>query len=358
MTKVLYAVQGTGNGHLARATDLIPALKRHADVDVLVSGYQSEITLRHPVKYRYRGLSFIFGQRGGIDLSKTMLEARLGQLRQDVNTVPVESYDLVINDFEPVTAWACRQRDVPCISFSHQAAVMHPAAPKPRRKDPLGKFILENYAPAQFALGFHFDNYAESIATPVVREEIRALETDTLGHYTVYLPAYDDEKLLRLLGEVSETRWHIFSKKIKRSKKIGKVNIYPVDQACFSESIRTSQGVLCGAGFELPSEALVLRKKLMVVPMKGQYEQQCNAASLKLLGVPTLKKLSPKRLDRVREWVASKDLIEVNYLNETQARVDQVMESKSWLKAATSTAGSPPKNYDNFVDVALKQVEK
>jgi hypothetical protein len=39
-------------------------------------------------------------------------------------------------------------------------------------------------------------------------------------------------------------------------------------------------GVLCGAGFETPAEAIYLRKKLLVVPMKNQYEQQCNGIAV------------------------------------------------------------------------------
>lgn len=49
--------------------------------------------------------------------------------------------------------------------------------------------------------------------------------------------------------------------------------------------------MLCGAGFETPAEVLHLNKKLLVVPMKSQYEQHCNAAALKKLGVPVLKKV-------------------------------------------------------------------
>ena len=57
----------------------------------------------------------------------------------------------------------------------------------------------------------------------------------------------------------------------------------------------SSTGVLCGAGFETPAEALYLGKKLMVIPMKSQLEQFYNAASLKQLGVPVLKKMKKSR---------------------------------------------------------------
>ena len=38
--KILYAIQGTGNGHLSRARDIIPILQKKGDVDILVSGTQ------------------------------------------------------------------------------------------------------------------------------------------------------------------------------------------------------------------------------------------------------------------------------------------------------------------------------
>ncbi|MGC4057862.1 MAG: hypothetical protein QM743_07040 [Chitinophagaceae bacterium] len=69
--RILYAIQGTGNGHLARSLDIYPALRQYGEVDVLVSGIQTEMQLPFPVKYRFYGLSFIFGKHGGIDKWET-----------------------------------------------------------------------------------------------------------------------------------------------------------------------------------------------------------------------------------------------------------------------------------------------
>ena len=57
--RILYAVQGTGNGHLSRAIAVVPELMKHGAVDVLVSGTQSQIEFPFPVKFRYHGLSFV-----------------------------------------------------------------------------------------------------------------------------------------------------------------------------------------------------------------------------------------------------------------------------------------------------------
>ena len=47
--------------------------------------------------------------------------------------------------------------------------------------------------------------------------------------------------------------------------------------------------------------------------MKGQYEQQCNAAALKDMGVPIIKSLKIKHADKIRTWLQSDKRITVNY---------------------------------------------
>jgi hypothetical protein len=78
--KILYAIQGTGNGHLSRAVDIIPCLSKHGQVDILVSGIQSDLDLPFPITYRYRGLSFIFGKSGGVNLWKTLAKDKFAKV--------------------------------------------------------------------------------------------------------------------------------------------------------------------------------------------------------------------------------------------------------------------------------------
>ena len=35
--KILYSVQATGNGHIARAKEILPYLKKYGEVDALIS---------------------------------------------------------------------------------------------------------------------------------------------------------------------------------------------------------------------------------------------------------------------------------------------------------------------------------
>lgn len=325
--KVLYAIQGTGNGHLCRAMDVVPCLQKRAEVDILLSGTQTDIQLPFDVKYRMRGLSFIFGKSGGVDLWKTFAHSKVRTFLKEINSIPVSDYDLVISDFEPVSAWACYLNDKNCIGLSHQAAAIHQAAPKAEEVDRLGKFILENYAPCSVAYGFHFKNYSDTIYTPVIREQVREQEVLDNGHYIVYLPSYEDKLLIKYLSRFPQVQWEVFSKHNKHPLKVKNISIQPIHNENFIKSLATSSGVLCGAGFETPAEALFLKKKLLVIPMKKQYEQFLNAAALKDIGVPVIKNLKTKNDDIIQSWIEHKQNIDVHYENNIQEIIDKILEN-------------------------------
>jgi uncharacterized protein (TIGR00661 family) len=326
--KILYAIQGTGNGHLSRARDVIPALNKFCETDILVSGYQADVKLPFKIDHQYRGLSFIFGKKGGIDMWNTYIEANLKKLRKEIKSVPVENYDFVINDFEPVSAWSCYQKRVPCISLSHQAAVLHKNAPQPKNQDLFGKFVLKNYAPSNIQFGFHFSRYASNIFTPVIRKEIREAKVKDKGHFTVYLPAYSDEKLIKMLSQIKKANWHVFSKHTKKGGSYGNIEIMPINNEHYIDSFRKSSGLLCGAGFEGPAEALHMGKKLLVIPMKAQYEQMCNATALKNLGVPVIKKLKESKLDKIQSWIDTDYRLQVEYPDITDQVIKQIFEGQ------------------------------
>jgi uncharacterized protein (TIGR00661 family) len=325
--RILYAIQGTGNGHLGRASEIIPSLQKYGDVDIMVSGNNSEIKLPYPINYQLSGLSFKFGKYGNINFIKTILEADLRRLWKEINYLPIKDYDLVVNDFEPISAWAALFKNVPCFGLSHQSAVANKKSPKPKNLDLAGQLILKIYAPAKQKYGFHFKAYDYNIFTPVVRKEIRLCTITNQGHYTVYLPSYGEEIIYRKLSKYESIKWEVFSKHCKEPYQIKNVTFKPVKNSEFIKSLASCAGVLCGAGFETPSEALYLGKKLLVVPMKSQYEQLCNASSLKLMGIPVIKNFNKKGLRIIDNWLNEDTQVKVNYPDITDLIVDSIMEN-------------------------------
>lgn len=130
--KILFGIQGTGNGHISRAREIVPLLQQYGEVDLLVSGTEAEVSLSQPLKYKFHGFSFVFGKNGGVDNWATFKIMDLRQLWKDMHSLPLNDYDLIINDFEPVSAWACRLQKVPSVSLSHQCSFVSDKTPRPK----------------------------------------------------------------------------------------------------------------------------------------------------------------------------------------------------------------------------------
>lgn len=311
--KILFAIQGTGNGHVSRARDIIPHLQQYGALDLLISGTQADVGLEQALKFKLHGCSFVFGKNGGIDYLKTLGQSKPIQLLRDIRSLPLEQYNLIVNDFEPVSAWAARRRKIPTVSLSHQCSFLSQKVPRPKKGDPIAKLVLENYATCTHNIGFHFKAYDDYIHTPVIRQEIRDLVVSNLGHYTVYLPAYDDNYLVKQLSKISTVEWQVFSKHCREKYRYENVDVRPVNNKEFNESLASCSGILTGGGFEAPAEALFLGKKIIAVPMKGQYEQQCNAEALREMGVPVIPEINATSIAIIRDWVNNAEALQVDY---------------------------------------------
>ena len=324
--KILYAIQGTGNGHVSRAREIVPLLQQHGEVDLLISGTQVDVKLVQEIKYRFHGFSFIFGKKGGVDHYRTWKNMDLFQFRKDMKSIPLKDYNLILNDFEPISAWACKLQKVESVSLSHQASFKSKKVPRPKTLD-WGKLILSRYAPTTHHIGFHFDRYDDFIYTPVIRSEIRQLTPTNLGHYTVYLPAVDDKDLVKVLQQIPQVSWEVFSKHTKVAYSDGNVFVEPIDNEKFNISMASCEGVFTGGGFEGPAEALHLGKKLLVAPMRFQYEQQCNAYALKQFGLPVLWGSNQNWVPILKDFVANPQEHKFHFPDETAAIIAQTVNT-------------------------------
>lgn len=322
--KILYSVQATGNGHISRAMELYPYLQQYGEVDIFLSGANSTLEIDYPIKYRSKGLSLFYTCQGKLSYTKTLFSFSPFRLRKEIKDLPVEKYDLVLNDFECITALACAQKKVPSVNFGHQASFYSPYTPRPTEKSKTGEWILKNYARASFYIGLHFKRYDEFIFPPVIRKEIRNADPVDKNYYAVYLPSYCEHVLEKHFHPLSPDRFHIFSWQTKQKKRSDNITFLPVDKQLFNEALINCTGIITGGGFETPAEALKLQKKLMVLPIRGQYEQQCNAAALEQMGITRLDKLDDDFNDHFEKWAGS-EASRINYDHSTEEIVEKVM---------------------------------
>jgi uncharacterized protein (TIGR00661 family) len=323
--KILFAIQGTGNGHISRAREVIPHLLNYGELDILISGTQADVSLPYLIKYKKLGVSYTFGKQGGIDIVDSVKHFRPFDLFKDIHTFPINDYDLVVNDFEPVTAWACKLKRKPCIALSHQSSFLSDKTPRPVKKDGIAENIFRHYAPVTDAYGFHFKPYAPFIHTPVIRGDVRKLEPTNKGHITVYLPAHGDAILIKQFTQVKEVEWEVFSKHSKLEYTIENVHIKPILNEAFTMSLASSDGLVTAGGFESPAEAIHLRKKVMAIPMSNQYEQQCNAQAMKEIGITVVKEIDADFITKVKSWVNFGFPVNTHYPDNTGKIVEELV---------------------------------
>ncbi len=339
--RILYAIQGTGLGHITRSIELLPLLQKHANVTILLSGFRLAMPLPFKPDFMFQGLTLIYNNKGGVDLWKTFRSVNIQKFIYEINQIDPYKYDLVISDFEPISAWACLLSGRDCIGLSHQAAVVHPSSPKPKGSY-LSRQVLRHFAPCSHSFGFHFDKYHDNIYYPVIRKDIRLAKPTTLGHYSVYLPAYSDKYLIDFFSKFSGVNWHIFSPTATRKCKLGHIDIFPTDYYLFTQSLKSCDGIICGAGFETPAEALYLRKKLIVIPMKDQFEQACNSLALQRIGVISIPTLHIQYLETMIEWLYRGQCIATNMENESEQVIQKV------LTMATPQVNESLTNLENY----------
>ncbi|MBP6236684.1 MAG: hypothetical protein KA270_06885 [Saprospiraceae bacterium] len=323
--KILYSVQATGNGHISRAHQLYPYLCEMGEVDIMLSGSNATLAMDIPVTYRSKGMSLFYSRCGGLDYFKTWKAFSYRQIRKNARDLPVEKYDLVINDFDHVTATACRLKNVPSVQFGHQASFMSAATPRPADKSIIGELILKKYAPATRYVGLHFDRYDDFIFPPVIKESFIQSKPEDHGHITVYTPAYQTECIENIFRQIAPMEVHWFLPHITSPYKDGNIHFFPVDQRFFNESLIHCHGLVTGGGFETPAEALYLKKKLLIIPIDGQYEQQCNAAALEKAGITKLRFLDESTAPIFLDWVKKEHISFTLKANDIRETLDYLM---------------------------------
>lgn len=281
--RILYGVQGTGNGHLSRARVMAKALKEHnVDVDFFFSGRQASQFFDMQCFGDYQvqsGLTFAT-QSGRVSVPKTAMQNSLLALMNDIRALDLSRYDVVLNDFEPVSAWAAKRQGIPSIGVSHQAALKF-AVPKVG-DNWFNDMLLNYFAPVDIALGCHWHHFGFPILPPFV--EVDGDVSHCLQKIIVYLPFEAADDIVALLSPFDDYQFAVFHGSEPSQAPPEHIQWSGFNRDGFKHKLAQSGGVISSAGFELASEALTLGKKLLVKPLHGQFEQLSNVAALELLG--------------------------------------------------------------------------
>jgi uncharacterized protein (TIGR00661 family) len=286
--KILYGVQATGNGHITRARALLPALLQQGiEVDFLFSGRPKAQLFDMEMFGNYRwanGFTFATA-RGKVQRVATIKQLKPFAFWRDVNQLNLLSYDLVLTDFEPVTAWAAKQQGILSVGLARQYALKYPLAGK--HSAFWLKTAVEHFAPANHTLGVHWQPSFSDLLPPLLPFATEPADSkkrrSPSPFILVYLPFEQTSLVTAWLKQCPSRHFKLYAN-VSELHAEDNVSILPFSRNAFPVDLQQCSGVICNSGFGLCSEALIAGKKLLIKPLTGQIEQSYNTYCLVNMG--------------------------------------------------------------------------
>ncbi|MHC4172193.1 MAG: glycosyltransferase family protein [Planctomycetota bacterium] len=310
MAKIIYAVAGEGFGHSSRSHLIGQRLLNTGHDVMFVGSKKSLLYLKQYFGERVKeifGLSFAY-VRERIDKSETLKRnlLKLPEANRQNDKLfkkyfePFEP-DLVISDFEPFSAWWAWRNRVPFISIDHEhmltlCKLEHPA------KSWFSRITASVVTECHYigAIAYIIVNFFEVplrvdsaiLAPPIVRPIVSSLEAREGEHILVYSTTGKGEKQLRQrLHKFGGQKFCVYG--FDKSAKYKNCIFKRRSTEDFLADLAGARGVIASAGFSLISECMYLKKKMLLLPLAGQYEQIINAHYVEKLGLG----ISSEKLD-------------------------------------------------------------
>jgi uncharacterized protein (TIGR00661 family) len=306
--RILYGIQLNGNGHITRSLELINQLKAKGyEVDVIASGGNYSIELPDYIK-KFKGLSMYFNKSGKINKLKTTLSLNLFKLIKDIN-YDCSGYDLVISDFEPISAYSAKKYKVKSIGISNQVSII--------KSSFFESLFIKYFSPCDYYIPLDYTNGYQ----PIISEKFLNGKVSDEDFYLVYLAAYSLEHIKNEL-KYSDKNFKVYSSDVIVDYVYNNIEFKKSNKDSFQSDLLRCSGVITASGFSTTSEALVLGKRLWSIPIKGQFEQIDNATKLNKLGVYTDDLTS----ENLENWLNNYTKVDYNWINPIESIVNKIKE--------------------------------
>ncbi len=197
---------------------------------------------------------------------------------------------LVITDFEPMTAYLAQHHDLPLVSLDNQHRMRYMRYPVPSRlkKDALvTETVIRALVPrpdVSLVTTFWFGDVTNErtfLFPPILRRAVHELRPSTGDHVLVYF-TQAFEGFLESLRDAPREHFVVYG--APREGRQGNLEFKPFSRQGFLDDLASAKAVVATAGFTLMTEALHLGKPYLALPMRGQFEQELNALLLDELG--------------------------------------------------------------------------
>lgn len=303
--KILYGVCGIGNGHMHRQLPLIEYFSR--DYQIVIFAYDTSF---HFYRDHFKDYPFVtvlevavpfyVGSRTGIDFEATKkllsnkkdyegINGRAITITEQILGVP----DLVITDYEPISASYAYSHQVPLVTIDQQSKYLAGEFPTELHGQTYADEVarLKMFFPtatARIACSFFDvkkkkDGDEVQMFPPILREEIFQMKNIITPHASllVYLSSQkefhqDLEEIFLICSRMQHIDFHIFSPQSTKAPLASNVHVYVHGDRAFGRILKNCAGIVATAGHTLLSEAMHLSIPVYAIPL-AVYEQQMNA---------------------------------------------------------------------------------
>ncbi len=296
--RIIYAACGEGMGHAIRTSVVLKHLNKENEVMVFASGRAYKfLSEKFDNVHEIYGFNTVY-ENNAVNDRKTFVKA-MKNLPRDVKgnikllykTANDFKPDLVISDFEFYSNILSKIIRVPMISIDNMHVITHCRIEIPKRfsRDKLkAEGVVRSFImrPNKYLITSYFYPEVKNkekvlMFPPILRKEILDLKPVKGDHVLVYQTSTSNSKLIEILKEMDEN-FIIYGFNVD---KVDHNLIYrKFNEDSFFNDLGSCKAVLANGGFTLISESIYLKKPILSIPVKGQFEQILNAIYLERLG--------------------------------------------------------------------------
>ncbi len=307
--KFILAIQGEGRGHLTQAISMYELLieKGHTVSAIIIGSSGSRKIpeflnqkIKSPI-IQLTSPNFVTDNKNkSINIRKSIIKGireikcYKSSLKKIDDILKTHQPDVIINFFDLLIGLYYRfyKPQIKLICVGHQYIYFHQDFEFPIGKM-LDKFLIKSFtrltaygSSKNLALSFyniHTNSKDVIVVPPLLRKEIFELKATKEDFFLVYLVnnGYFEEILawhkdnpceeIHCFTDQPETLYHLY--KFDKNK----LFIHAINDSLFMEMMSRSKGLASSAGFESVCEAMYLGKPVLMVPIKGHFEQFCNS---------------------------------------------------------------------------------
>lgn len=349
MAKILYGVAGEGLGHAVRSRVVIEHLRKNHKVrivsaakayDYLSRFFKVEKIDYFKIVYRKNKAAYL------LTFLNNLLRLPLIELRglKILKIIKDFKPNIIITDFEPYVDYFAFFKKIPVLSIDNQHIIA-----KADYKNIPGKYKFDSFI-TKFIIKFfiikankYFINTFYNIKAnkqntffidPLLRKEIIKLKPNYKNHILVYQTSSSNRKLIEELKKINE-KFIVYG--FYESKNLGNVTLKDISEKEFLKDLESCKAVITNGGFTLITEALYLKKPILSIPIRKQYEQTLNAIYLERLGYgmfakETSKEIIEKFIKNIPKY--KHELKKYKKYNNKEAlkKIDNAIKSLSRLK--------------------------